>query len=55
LLNPTSKKANTANIVVDTTAVHVIICDPDTPDFLPKNPETTDPNKGKVTKAKYII
>ena len=55
LFNPTSKKAKTANIVVVTTAVHVIICAPDTPSFLPKKPEAIDPNSGKIIIARYII
>jgi hypothetical protein len=55
LFNPTSKKPNTANIVVVTTAVHVIICAPDTPIFLPKKPEAIDPNSGKIIIARYII
>ena len=55
LFNPTSKKAKTANIVVVTTAVHVIICAPDTPIFLPKKPEAIDPNSGKIIIARYII
>jgi hypothetical protein len=36
-------------------SVHVINCAPLTPIFLPKKPETIDPNKGKVIIAKYII
>lgn len=55
LFKPTSKKATMANIVVTITLVHVINCAPLTPTFLPKNPETIDPNKGKVIIAKYII
>jgi hypothetical protein len=55
LFNPTSKKANTANIVVVTTAVHVKICAPHTPIFLPKKPEAIDPNSGKIIIDKYII
>ena len=55
LLNPTSKKASTARIVVVTTAIHVNICAPDTPTFLPKNPDAIDPNSGKMIIAKYII
>ena len=37
LLNPTSKKANTANIVVTITLKHVISWAPLTPTFLPKS------------------
>ena len=37
LLKPTSKNVNIANIVVNTTHIEVIICDPFTPTFLPKN------------------
>src|SRR3954447_10080865 len=55
LFKPTSKKATIANKVVTITLVHVINWAPLTPTFLPKNPETIDPNKGKVIIAKYII
>src|ERR1700712_5393544 len=55
LFKPTSKKATIANKVVTITVVHVIICALLTPTFLPKKPETIDPNKGKVIIAKYII
>src|SRR6185369_15706413 len=55
LFKPTSKKASIANSVVTITLVHVIIWAPLTPTFLPKNPETIDPNKGKMIIAKYII
>ncbi|GAB3822898.1 hypothetical protein GCM10028820_34220 [Tessaracoccus terricola] len=55
LLKPTSKKAIIAKIVVITTLLLLIICDPVTPDFLPKNPDTVDPNKGKNIILKYII
>jgi hypothetical protein len=55
LFNPTSKKAKIANIVVNTIAVHVIHSAPANPFFLPKNPETIDPNSGKLIIAKYII
>ena len=55
LFNPTSKKAKAANVVVETTNVHVIICAPDTPTFLPKKPEAIDPNSGKIIIARYII
>ena len=55
LLNPTSKKANIAKIVVTITLEHVINCAPRTPTFLPKKPETIDPNKGKNIILKYII
>jgi hypothetical protein len=55
LFNPTSKKATTANIVVNITAVQVIIWDPVTPIFLPKKPEAIDPNSGKIIIVRYII
>jgi hypothetical protein len=55
LFKPTSKKATIANKVVTITLIHVINCAPLTPTFLPKKPETIDPNKGKVIRAKYII
>src|SRR6267154_1171903 len=55
LFKPTSKKATIANKVVTITLVHVINCAPLTPTFLPKKPDTIDPNKGKVIMAKYII
>ena len=55
LLNPTSIKANTAKIVVIITLKHVINWAPLTPTFLPKKPDTIDPNKGKIIILKYII
>src|SRR5713226_5153081 len=55
LFKPTSKKATIANKVVTITLVHVINCAPLTPIFLPKKPETIDPNKGKIIIARYII
>lgn len=55
LLRPTSKKATVANNVVMITHKHVIICAPLTPTFLPKKPDTTDPNNGKIIIAKYVI
>lgn len=55
LFKPTSKKATIANKVVTITHRDVINCAPLTPTFLPKNPETIDPNNGKVIIAKYII
>jgi hypothetical protein len=55
LFNPTSQKAKPASIVVVTTAVHVIICAPDTPIFLPKKPEAIDPNSGNIIITRYII
>lgn len=55
LFKPTSKKAVIARIVVVITQLHVINWDPLIPTFLPKNPDTIDPNKGKTTIAKYII
>jgi hypothetical protein len=47
LLKPTSKKANIAKNVVVITEVHVIICAPVTPTFLPKKTEIIEPNKGR--------
>ena len=55
LLKPTSKKAIIAKTVVIITLEHVISCAPFTPTFLPKKPDTTDPNKGKIIILKYII
>jgi hypothetical protein len=55
LFNPTSKKAIIANIVVTITELDVINCAPLTLTFLPKKPDTIDPNKGKIIRAKYII
>jgi hypothetical protein len=55
LFNPTSKKPNIAKIVLEITQLQVINCDPDTPTFLPKKPDTTAPNKGKTNKTKYIL
>ena len=54
-LNPTSKNAVIANIVVIITEVHVIHWAPLTPILRPKNPDTIEDNKGKRIKAKYII
>ena len=54
LLKATSVKATNDKIVVIITQEHVIICDPIIPDFLPKNPEAIDPNKGKIIRVKYI-
>lgn len=54
LFKPTSMKANTERIVVITTDKHVIVCEPVTPNFLPKNPETIEPNKGSMIIVKYI-
>src|SRR5271154_4184443 len=55
LFKPTSKKAIIASNVVIIIDKHVINCAPLTPTFLPKNPETIAPNKGKVIMAKNII
>ena len=55
LFKPTSKKASIANVVVIITELHVINCAPLTPTFLPKKPDTIDPNNGKIIKARYII
>jgi len=54
-LNPTSKKAIIASIVVKTTEVHVTHWAPLTPILRPKNPDTMEDNKGKIIKVKYII
>ena len=55
LLSPTSKNDTIASIVVVITDVHVIIWEPVTPTFLPKNPDTIEPNKGKNIIVRYII
>ena len=55
LLKATSKNTNTANTVVVITETLVISCAPLTPTFLPKNPETIEPNKGNIITARYII
>jgi len=55
LSKPTSKKAIIAKIVVIITQAHVTNCAPLTPTFLPKNPETMEPIKGKAIRVKYII
>lgn len=55
LLKPTSKKHNIANIVVIITHEDVINCAPLTPTFLPKKPDTIDPNNGKIIILKYIL
>ena len=44
-----------ASIVVITTELVVIICDPLTPIFLPKNPDEIEASNGKVIITKYII
>lgn len=54
LLKPTSKKAIIAKSVVVITEPHVIICDPVIPTFLPKKPDTIEPNNGKIINVKYI-
>jgi len=54
LFIPTSKKTIVASTVVVITEVHVTNCAPLTPIFLPKNPETIEPNKGNIIIAKYI-
>lgn len=54
LLKTTSVKATKDNKVVIITHEHAMICDPFTPDFLPKNPEAIEPNRGKVIRVKYI-
>jgi len=55
LFKPTSKKAMMAKKVVTITLVHVINWAPLTPTFLPKKPETIDPNKGKVIIANTLF
>src|ERR1700750_2713081 len=55
LFKPTSKNIIIANIVVIITELHVIICEPVIPTFLPKNPDIIDPNKGNTIIVKYII
>ena len=55
LFRPTSINANMESKVVATTDVHVIHWDPVTPTFLPRKPETIEPNKGNIIIAKYII
>jgi hypothetical protein len=55
LFNPTSKKEIIERKVVININVHVIICDPVTPIFLPKKPDIIDPNKGSINIVKYII
>jgi hypothetical protein len=54
LFKPTSKKVRIVNKVVATIDRDVINCAPLIPTFLPKNPETIAPNKGKVIMARYI-
>ncbi|WP_414114364.1 hypothetical protein, partial [Staphylococcus hominis] len=44
LLKPTSKNIVIDNNVVIITQTHVIICAPETPIFLPINPDIVDPN-----------
>nr|GEY54929.1 hypothetical protein [Tanacetum cinerariifolium] len=51
LFKPTSKKASIANVVVVITEEHVINCAPLTPTFLPKKPDTIDPNNGSPPPA----
>jgi hypothetical protein len=55
LFKPTSKNIMLANRVVIITELQVINCAPETPTFLPKNPDIIEPNKGKIIKDKYII
>ena len=55
LLKPTSKKVSTDIIVVIKIELHVINCEPVVPIFLPKNPETIEPTRGKNINVKYII
>ena len=55
LFMPTSINDNAEMTVVTTTNEHVINWDPAIPTFLPKNPETIEPNKGNTIIVKYII
>jgi hypothetical protein len=55
LFNPTSKKVKIDNIVLNIIQLQVIIWAPFTPIFLPKNPETIEPNNGNIIKVKYIF
>src|SRR5271155_6221078 len=55
LFKPTSINVIIDKNVVIITQVHVINCDPLTPTFLPKKPDTIDPNIGSTIKARYII
>ena len=55
LLYPTSKKAIMHKIVVKKIEIQVIACEPVTPIFLPKNPETIEPTRGKIISVIYII
>lgn len=55
LLKPTSVNANIATSVVVIIHKLVISCAPLTPTFLPKSPETIEPNRGNTIIAKYII
>ena len=54
LLHPTSKKRKIAKKVVMATQLHVMSCAPVIPIFLPKKPETIEPNNGSKIKTKYI-
>jgi hypothetical protein len=55
LLIATSKKLIILSTVVNTTDRDAIKCEPVTPTFLPKNPETIELNKGNIIIVKYII
>ena len=55
LFIPTSIKVRYANKVVISIQVQVTNCEPFTPIFLPKNPETIEPNKGNIIIVIYII
>ncbi|MCZ6914731.1 MAG: hypothetical protein O7C59_09975 [Rickettsia endosymbiont of Ixodes persulcatus] len=55
LFKPTSENIIIAKSVVVITHKLVISCAPLTPTFLPKNPETIEPNRGNTIIAKYII
>ena len=54
LLIPTSTNDNIERMVVIATNEHVMNCDPTTPTFLPKKPETTEPSKGNAIIVRYI-
>lgn len=51
---PTSMKVNREITVVAIMHEHVINCDPVTPTFLPKNPDTMEPKRGRISMLKYI-
>lgn len=55
LFKPISRKVIIDKIVVIVTHNIVIACAPLVPIFLPKNPDTIEPSKGKTIMARYII